>query len=114
MKSEHLGEKIKMLREARGWSQQTLADNSGLSRSHIASIEARNNTHPRADYLMKLAQVFDIPLKELYESVGYVSALKIDRHAPGPPTSPRLSTSIWAAPGRTGVTWRHILSAATV
>lgn len=80
MKSERLGEKIKRLREARGWSQQMLAANSGLSRSHIASIEARKNTHPRADYLMKLAQVFDIPLRELYESVGYVSALKIDKH----------------------------------
>jgi transcriptional regulator with XRE-family HTH domain len=78
--SERLGEMIKRLREARGWSQQTLATHSGLSRSHIASMEARKNTHPRADYLMKLAQVFDIPLRELYESVGYVSPLKKDKH----------------------------------
>lgn len=84
MEEESLGGKIKRLREARGWSQQNLSFRSGLSRSHIASIETRKNTHPRADYLAKLSQAFGVPLKEFYETVGYVSISRTAKHAETP------------------------------
>lgn len=70
-KFQTLGDKIRQLREARGWSQALLSMKSGVSRSHISLIELRRTSHPRADVLLKLAHAFDIPVEELYEAAGY-------------------------------------------
>ena len=34
-----LGAKVRALRKARGWSQDVLADRSGLHRAHVGEIE---------------------------------------------------------------------------
>lgn len=77
---KNLGEKIKALRQERGWSQAQLAIKSGVSRSHISLIELRRLLDPRADVLLKLAKAFNIPVEELYEAAGYDIGVKKRRH----------------------------------
>ncbi len=42
MKKESIGERVKRLRKALGWNQETLAKRAGLGRSTISKIEAGN------------------------------------------------------------------------
>jgi Predicted transcriptional regulators len=67
----NIGNKIKELREERGWSQEQLARKSGLTRGYISVLELRGTTDPRARVLLKLAEAFNISLDELYEVAGY-------------------------------------------
>lgn len=77
-----LGQKIRQLRQQRGWSQAQLAMKSGLSRSHISLIEMRETVHPRTDALFKLARAFNIPVEELYEAAGYEVGKKGRKETP--------------------------------
>lgn len=64
-----LGSKVKQLREARGWTQETLAGRSHLDRSYVAGIEAGlRNASTRA--LAKLARALGVTLSALFEDVG--------------------------------------------
>jgi transcriptional regulator with XRE-family HTH domain len=66
----NVGEKIKECRDARGWSQQQLADKlnapgrkSGrerLSRASVALWET-GKTHPRHNIIVQLAEIFEKP-----------------------------------------------------
>ena len=60
-----LSVKIKELRKQRGWSQQKLADKSGLSYNAIAKIEQNSTTHSTIQTIVKLADAFNIPIDEL-------------------------------------------------
>ena len=71
-KETMLGKKLKALREMRGWSQYKLSMLSGIPRSSISLIELGQIINPRADVLIKIADVFRIPIEELYQAAGYV------------------------------------------
>ena len=71
MVQQTLGEKLRELREVRGWSQAQLAMKSGITRSHISLIELGRLANPRADVLLKLARALNIPIEELYQAAGY-------------------------------------------
>ena len=55
---------VRQLREARGWSQERLANRAQLNRSYMGEIE-RANAMPSLATADKLAQALDVPLSEL-------------------------------------------------
>ena len=70
MKNEEVlqafGQHLRRLREARGWSQQALADVSDVSKPTIYRIETARYS-ATLDVLASLAQGLEIPLSELLQ-----------------------------------------------
>jgi len=60
-----LSEKLKQLRKEKGWSQQKLAEKTGLSFNAITKIEQGLAKHPTLKTLVKIADVFGISIDEL-------------------------------------------------
>jgi putative transcriptional regulator len=58
--------RIKELRDDRGWTQQELADEVGVSRQSINSIE-RNRYEPSLELALKFARVFGLPTDEIFK-----------------------------------------------
>ncbi|MFH1459460.1 MAG: helix-turn-helix domain-containing protein [Candidatus Omnitrophota bacterium] len=82
-------QKVKALRKKKGWSQQKLAQEAGLSFNAITKIEQGKAKHPTLKTLVKLADVFKISLDELTgrlkiklaESNVFYAAKKIKKKA---------------------------------
>ena len=53
--SRHLGSRVKHLRSARGWSLETLANASGVSRSMLSQIE-REQANPTLAVTLRIAR----------------------------------------------------------
>ena len=77
--AEHLGAKIRRLREARGWTQEILATNAGVNRSTLASWE--KGTRPPIHKLTKLAAALDLPTRKILEGVATASRMAESRVA---------------------------------
>lgn len=60
-----LAERIKKFRKQKGWTQQKLAEKTGLSFNAITKIEQGRAEHPTLKTLIKLADVFGISIDEL-------------------------------------------------
>jgi transcriptional regulator with XRE-family HTH domain len=60
-----LSKRLKELRKQKGWSQQKLAEKTGLSFNAITKIEQSIAKSPTLKTLLKLADVFEIGLDEL-------------------------------------------------
>ncbi len=65
---------LRQARQARGLSQQALADIAGVSRSQICNLERNNNGHhamadPQLSTVYKLAQALEIPPGSLIPAV---------------------------------------------
>ncbi|OEK04305.1 DUF4870 domain-containing protein [Roseivirga misakiensis] len=81
MSNEVLMHKIIELRKRKGFSQELLAENSGLNLRTIQRIE-KGETIPRGDTLRKLASAFDVSPEEFSdwtyeENNGYLASLNI-------------------------------------
>lgn len=61
-----IGGRIKQLREARGWTLESLAERSGVSRSNISLIE-RGESSPTATVLDRLGAGLGVTLASLFE-----------------------------------------------
>jgi transcriptional regulator with XRE-family HTH domain len=59
-----LGERVRALREKRGWSQEELAHETGFGRSFMSAIE-RGKKDIRLSTLCKLAALFDVTPSQL-------------------------------------------------
>lgn len=59
-----IGDKIKMLRKQARLTQEELAFKVGVDRSYMGFLE-RGERNPTLKTLMKIVQVFEIPLREL-------------------------------------------------
>ena len=57
--------RVKELRTARGWTQEQLADATGVSRQSINSIE-RNRYVPSLELALIFARVFACPTDEIF------------------------------------------------
>ena len=66
MKNVDLAKRIKALRNRKGFSQEELAENTGLSLRTIQRIE-NGETEPRGDSLKKLATAFDVSSEEIID-----------------------------------------------
>ena len=65
------GQHLRQLREARGWSQQALADVADVSKPTIYRIETARYS-VTLDVLVSLAQALEISLAELVSFAGPV------------------------------------------
>jgi DNA-binding XRE family transcriptional regulator len=65
--ARQLGRKVRLLRVARGWSQETLAELAGLDRTAVGTIERaeRNVTLATVE---KLARAFELSVAELLDN----------------------------------------------
>jgi transcriptional regulator with XRE-family HTH domain len=61
-----LGKKVRLLRATRGWSQEVLAEMSGLHRTYISMIERRDK-NIGLDSLERLAAAFGVSIGELVD-----------------------------------------------
>jgi transcriptional regulator with XRE-family HTH domain len=57
-------EKIKKLRQQKGWSQTQLANKMGVRSQHISRYE-RGNSNPSAETLSKFAEIFGVSVDYL-------------------------------------------------
>jgi len=60
-----LSKRLKELRKEKGWSQQKLAETTGLSFNAITKIEQGLAKHPTLKTLLRLSDAFKIGLDEL-------------------------------------------------
>ena len=76
--SRNLGQRLKQLRAERGWSLETLAGNSGVSRSMLSQIE-REQANPTLAVTLRIAQAFGMSIGELVEVPGASSSVAVIR-----------------------------------
>lgn len=62
----HFGEKLRQVREHKGYTLKVVAQRAGVSESLVSQIE-RNHVSPAIDTLLVLADVLDINLEYLFE-----------------------------------------------
>ena len=63
-----LGERVRRLREERGWSQESFAHEGGLGRSFAGAIE-RGEKDVRLSTLAKLARTLGVSLAQLLKGI---------------------------------------------
>lgn len=63
--SFHFGEKLRLMRERKGYTLKTVAQEAGVSESLVSQIE-RNKVSPAIDTLLRLADVLDVNLEYLF------------------------------------------------
>jgi transcriptional regulator with XRE-family HTH domain len=73
-----LGGRVRHLRTARGWSLESLASASGVSRSMLSQIE-RERANPTLAVTLRIARAFGLTLGELLEMPGAASAVNVVR-----------------------------------
>ena len=81
MKNNELAQRLKSLRNRKGFSQDELSVKAGLSLRTIQRIE-NGETQPRGDSLKRLALAFDVPFDEIVdwtieEDNGFISSLNL-------------------------------------
>ncbi|HEV2210726.1 MAG TPA: XRE family transcriptional regulator [Verrucomicrobiae bacterium] len=76
--TRHLGARVKSLRTERGWSLESLADASGVSRSMLSQIE-REQANPTLAVTLRIARAFGLSLGELLEIPGAASTVTVIR-----------------------------------
>jgi transcriptional regulator with XRE-family HTH domain len=62
---DELARRVRSLRERAGWSQETLAERSGLSQTAVSKMENGPNVAPRLSTLRKLATALAVPVESL-------------------------------------------------
>jgi transcriptional regulator with XRE-family HTH domain len=75
---QHLGSRVKHFRSARGWSLESLANASGVSRSMLSQIE-REQANPTLAVTLRIARAFGLSLGELLEMPGAASSVIVIR-----------------------------------
>lgn len=63
-----LGERVRRLREARGWSQESFAHEGGLGRSFAGAIE-RGEKDVRLSTLLKVARTLGVSVSQLLKGI---------------------------------------------
>ena len=64
-----IGLRVRRLREAKRWTQETLAEHASLDRSYVAAIET-GLRNPSVKAMAKIARGFDTTLSDLFDGVG--------------------------------------------
>ena len=76
--SGQISQRVKLLRQQRGWSLEQLATASGVSKSMLSQIE-RNQANPTLAVTCKIAQAFGMSLAEFVEVTSASSAIHVIR-----------------------------------
>jgi len=61
-----LGERIRELRKAKGYTQEQLAELVGVEPRHISRVEGGYSS-PSIDRLAKVSEVLGVPIKDLFD-----------------------------------------------
>lgn len=77
---KQLGERIRDLRKARGWSQERFADVCGVHRTYMGHLE-RGEKNVSFNTLVRLADALGITLSEL---LAEETGRSVKKHAPRP------------------------------
>lgn len=93
---QRLSERIRLEREARGWSLSELSERSGVSRAMIHKVE-RGDSSPTATLLAKLAGAFGLTMSSLIARAE-MSQGRLSR---------RQDQAVWRDP-QTGYLRRHV------
>ncbi|SDC77553.1 helix-turn-helix domain-containing protein [Paraburkholderia lycopersici] len=75
-----IAQRIRDLRDAKGWSLDTLAERSTVSRSNISLIE-RGRSSPTAVVLDKLATALGVSLASLFEGTEEPASIELSPHS---------------------------------
>jgi len=75
----HFGEKLRSVREHKGYTLKVVAQKAGVSESLVSQIE-RNHVSPAIDTLLALADVLDINLEYLFEEYRKERPVRIVRN----------------------------------
>src|SRR5579863_1700663 len=62
-----LGERLRGLRSAKGWTLVELAERSGLSKPFLSRLES-GDRQPSIAAVLTLARVFDVPMGSLFDT----------------------------------------------
>lgn len=62
------GKTVRGLREARGYSQEELAERSGLHRNYVGGVE-RGERNIALENIVKLAKALSVKTRDLFESL---------------------------------------------
>lgn len=62
---KRFGKRVKALREARGWSQEELADRAGLHRTYISAVE-RAVRNPTLTVIERIAKALELSMPDLF------------------------------------------------
>ena len=65
-KESNIISNLKTVRESRGMTQQELADRIGMRRETILHLE-NNRYNPSLEMALKIAQVFDLRVEDLFQ-----------------------------------------------
>jgi transcriptional regulator with XRE-family HTH domain len=76
--TQRLGSRVKQLRTERGWSLESLANASGVSRSMLSQIE-REQANPTLAVTLRISRAFGLSLGELLELPGATSSVNVIR-----------------------------------
>lgn len=68
----NLSQKIKQLRESRGWSQRQLARKMGVDQSYVSQIENGSMPRPSFELIIKLQQVFGVRYEVFAKAAGLI------------------------------------------
>ena len=62
--SQSIGDKVARLRAARGWTLAEVAEQTGISISHLSAIENGTRKNPSFRVVTKIARVFNVSLDD--------------------------------------------------
>jgi len=71
------GERIRLLRKNKGWSQEKLAEKANLNTKYMGIIE-RNEKSPTLHTIISISKALNIPTKELFLTPYKTKSLKDD------------------------------------
>ncbi|GMA64710.1 helix-turn-helix domain-containing protein [Alicyclobacillus fastidiosus] len=63
-----LGQKLRFLREQKGWTLAEASEQTGISISHLSAIEKGTRPNPSYFLVAKLAEAYGVPLTYFLES----------------------------------------------
>lgn len=64
-----LGHRVRELRKAKGWAQETFADHCGMHRGHMGQIE-RGENNLTLSTLLIIAEKLGITVSDLFEEIA--------------------------------------------
>jgi transcriptional regulator with XRE-family HTH domain len=77
----HFGDRIRALREGRGWNASDLAREAGVDASLISTYEAGKRKEPAAPYLVKLSKALGVTADWLLTGEGQMSRDDVNEEA---------------------------------
>jgi XRE family transcriptional regulator, master regulator for biofilm formation len=73
-----IGERVKKLRQERKMSLSELAEQAGVAKSYLSSLERNLQTNPSIQFLEKIASVLKIPIDRLIHDEPDTENLTVD------------------------------------